>query len=62
MTVPASQPGHDAPVVHRHKPRQLAKRLESYVSIAMAVVAGVLLVVAGYAIIGGGPQVPPWMH
>ena len=62
MTLPASQSGDSAPVVHHRKPRQLAKRLESLVSISMAVVAGVLLIVGAFAIIGGGPQVPPWLR
>jgi hypothetical protein len=62
MTLPASGDGHQEPHVHRHKQKQLAKRLESLVSIAMAVVAAALLVGVGYAILGGGPQVPPWMH
>jgi hypothetical protein len=53
--------GHE-PEVHHHKPGQITKRLESYVSIAMAIVAALLLVIVGYAIIGTGPQTPPWMH
>ncbi len=62
MTLPASEDGHPEPHAHAHKQKQLAKRLESLVSIAMAVVAAALLVGVGYAILGGGPQVPPWMH
>ena len=62
MTLPASQDGHHEPHAHPHKQKQLAKRLESLVSVAMAVVAAALLVGVGYAILGGGPQVPPWMH
>ena len=62
MTLPASQDGHHEPHAHPHKRKQLAKRLESWVSVATAAVAVILLVVAGYAILGQGPQVPPWMH
>ena len=63
MELPASGPDHHDPDVHpHHKPRQLAKRLETYVSVTMAIVAAALLVGLGYAILGGGPQVPPWMR
>ncbi len=62
MTLPASGDGHKQPHAHPHKRRQVAKRLESLVSIGMAVVAGALLVGVGFAILGGGPQVPPCMH
>jgi hypothetical protein len=62
MTLPASQNDHHDTHAHPHKQGQTAKRLESLVSIAMAVVAAALLVGVGYAILGGGPQVPPWMH
>jgi hypothetical protein len=47
---------------HHHKPGQVAKRLETYVSVTMAIVAAALLIGLGYAILGGGPQVPPWMR
>jgi hypothetical protein len=62
MAPPASKQDQHEPHAHPHRRKQLAKRLESLVSIAMAVVAAVLLVGVGYAILGGGPQVPPWMH
>jgi len=62
MTLPVSQDGHHEPHAHPHKRGQLAKRLESLVSVATAVVAVGLLLAVGYAILGGGPQVPPWMH
>jgi len=64
MTLPASQNSDHDPHAHphHHKQGETAKRLESLVSIATAVVAIALLLGVGYAILGGGPQVPPWMH
>ena len=62
MTLPASENTHHDPHAHPHKQGQLTKRLESLVSVAMAVVAISLLAVGGYLILGQGPQVPPWMH
>ncbi len=61
MTLPTSDEHHEAHP-HHHKQGQVAKRLESLVSVAMAVVGVALLVGVGYAILGGGPQVPPWMR
>ena len=62
MSLPASHDSHHDSHAHPHKQKQLAKRLESVVSIAMAVVAVSLLAVAGFAILGQGPQIPPWMR
>jgi hypothetical protein len=62
MMLPSSQ--ERPPELHTrpHRKKQLAKRLESLVSVATAVVAISLLVGVGFAIFGGGPQVPAWMH
>lgn len=62
MTLPASENTTATPPVHHHRPGQMAKRLESIVTVAMAMVGVALLVGVGYAILGGGPQVPPWMR
>jgi hypothetical protein len=62
MTLPLSQNTHQEPQAHVRKRGQVAKRLESLVSVATAVVAIALLGVVGYAILGGQPQVPPWMR
>jgi hypothetical protein len=51
-----------APVVHHHKQRHIAEKLESYVVVAMAIFGAILLVAMIYYFMQTGTGTPSWMR
>ena len=48
--------------VHHHRNKDVAKRFEGYIQIAMVIAVAVLAVGLIYGILNTGSSAPAWMH